>query len=201
MPATHYRAFLNKARIATAVLYKERILQVYPERTEFADLTAWRATMPAGTTYKAYNGNTVVSPPVADAYEQARASQPRAYERQQAELGEFFSPDPSLAPLFTSTTRISPSAVQVELADGSTWIVDRDLNFFAPPKVTRNGKPFPAYEWSPALTAVNWLLTLAYTDHPGDAMVVPAVAETAASARSRFEKIESTTRPVVVAQT
>ena len=191
MPATHYRAFLNKTRIATAVLYKERILQVYPKKAEFDDLIAWRATMPAGTTYKVYHGD-LVSP----AAEPTRGSQPRAYERQQSELAEFFTPDSSLAPLFKNPTRISPSAVQVEIAD-STWIVDRDLNFFVPPKVTRNGKPFPAYEWSPALTAVNWLLMLAFTEHPENAMVVPAVAETAASQG----KIEPAAAPHPVAQT
>lgn len=174
MARTHYRAFLNQTRIATAVLYKDRILQVYPSRTEFPDLPSWRTALPAGATYKIYRDGVVV-PHAAAPVE--RGSQPHAYERQQAELAEFFAPDPTLTPLFKRATRLTPAAVQIELADGSTWVIERDLNFFAPPKVTRNGQRFPAYEWSPALTAVKWLITLAYTEHPEDAKAIPAVAE------------------------
>lgn len=110
------------------------------------------------------------------------------------EIAEFF--DVQHSALFKSVDQLSDSSIQVTLQDGSVWIVERDLNFFAPPRVTRNGKRFPNYEWSPSYTSLNWLMTLAFTDHPDGARVVPAVADLTAS-----KKIEPARGPVPVAQT
>lgn len=110
------------------------------------------------------------------------------------EIAEFF--DVGHSALFKSVDQLSNSSIEVTLWDDSVWVVERDLNFFAPPRVTRNGKRFPDYEWSPSYTSLSWLMTLAFTDHPDGALQVPAVADLTAS-----KKIESKQAPVPLAQT
>jgi hypothetical protein len=120
---------------------------------------------------------------------------PKGEERLAMEIAEFF--DVGHSAIFKVVDQLSNSSIEVTLQDDSVWVVERDLNFFAPPRVTRNGKRFPDYEWSPSYTSLNWLLTLAFTDHPVGAHTVPAVAELAASAG----KIEPKQPPAPIAQT
>jgi hypothetical protein len=189
---THLRAYQGTERIRTAaILQGGSILQVYPTRAEYDTIARWRDSLPLGSTVRATHWKNPEHPiplPV------ERSGFPRATERQANEVAEFFGLEGS--GLFKETRQLTESAVQVTLQDDSVWVVERDLNFFVPPRVTRNGKRFPNYEWSPSFTALKWLMTLAFTDHPEGARVVPAVADLAAAA-----KIEPAQQPIQAAQT
>ena len=157
---TTVRAYKGDGRISTAAILKDgEILQVFPpeKRAKFASEEEWRAAWPE-----------------ADRFEQKAAppSKPKKYSRSMTlrrdnELMEFFHEDYSS--LFQSLTIVRnekgrPMIVAVLAEDGSTWTVYRSENPFKPPHITKDGKEIPEYneQFSPALTAVRWLMMLAF---------------------------------------
>lgn len=76
--------------------------------------------------------------------------------RLQKEMAEF--DDKCYLTEFKKAEKLTDNIVAVTDYDGITWIVERNLNFFEPPIVMRNGEEVKADPWWPCLTSVRWLL-------------------------------------------
>ncbi len=152
-----FRAFQQKERISTAVLLKDSsVLQVYPSKTTYESMDAWRAAWPQATEFKG-EAPAVAS---ADATEKPKKMS-TAEKRREYEFAEFLQTDYKW--LITSVTRVDEETLELTLNDTSKCIVKRPLNFCEPPQISRNDvKYLNNYSYSPAITAVRWLMMLMF---------------------------------------
>ncbi len=156
------RAYKGDERISTAVILKDgEILQVFPpeRRSKFASEEEWRAAWPDADRFE----HKAAPPPKPKKYSRSMTL------RRDNELMEFFHDDYSS--LFQSLTIVRnekgrPMISAVLAKDGSSWTVYRSENPFKPPRIMKDGKEIPEYnkQFSPALTAVRWLMMLAFVE-------------------------------------
>ena len=147
-----FRAFQGPERISTAVLLKDNsVLQVYPSRVTYASMSAWRAAWPQATDFKDD------APPVGAKPKKMGPSE----KRREYEFAEFLHTDYRW--LIDSVKRVDDETLELVLNDTSKCIVKRSLDFLTPPQIWRNDVKYTHYDsYSPAVTAVRWLMMLLF---------------------------------------
>jgi hypothetical protein len=168
MSKTTYRAFQGLLRMSTAVSLKDdTVLQVYPSKHEYSTLDAWKSAWP--DCEYTVNQRTTTTDVDAEhaAAEAAPAPGPAAKKlrgsagRREYEFAEFLHNDYKW--LIRSVTRTDEETLDLVLNDGSACRVKRTLDFVRPPEITRNEmKYIQSYNYSPAITAVRWLMMLMF---------------------------------------
>jgi hypothetical protein len=80
-----------------------------------------------------------------------------AFLRREKELQEFFNKTS-----WKNVKMLSDDKVELYDAQGTHWIVQRNLNFHTtPPRVWKSGEELQvSLEWRPSYTSVEWLLLL-----------------------------------------
>lgn len=154
-----FRAWRGRERLATAVTLKAGgIYQVYPSKAEYASVDAWKAAWPTADRY--YENGTRVDPDKAAWIAKLKKFPPLERRREQ-EFAEFLDPDYSW--LITCVRRADAETLELKLNDGSTVTVKRCTDYLAkPPRITREAENFIIHEYTPALTAVRYLMMVLF---------------------------------------
>lgn len=149
------RAYSGENRLATAV-HRPRhgnLLQVFPEKKEFASEAEWRKEYPTADRFETEEPKSKAKPKMSSLRR----------TRRDREIMEFF--DPSLTWLknvIVEKDTDGEPLVRVTLSNNHVWTIKRCENYFVAPKVTKNGMPYNRFDscFSPALTSLKWFIMM-----------------------------------------
>jgi hypothetical protein len=156
-----HRAFNAHRRIATAVQIKSgQTFQVWPSKALFETVDEWKSAWPAADRFETYIGR--VAPHNDYGLNDAVLRLPLLARRREKEFAEFVDPDYKW--LIRCVNRSNDETLEVELNDGGKVTVTRSTNYLRPPTITYNGihLPISACAYTPALTAIRYLLMLLF---------------------------------------